>query len=109
MSEETEIRAALAVVDGAKGMIASINAEQALGSHFNVKNIRALLAELDARQAETDVLHTNAECAGQLVLAVRSWDSVDSSSDDASYQIEKLSQALGDYDEAMAQSKQGGA
>ena len=94
MSAESQIRAALTAIKKADGQRELIQTQFELARVCSDDNITALLAKIDA-------LQRNAERADQLVLAVRSWDSVDSSSDDASYQIEKLSQALGDYDAAM--------
>ena len=119
MSAETEIRQALDAIDDINLRAADLSCNEiysgrqtayaALREATTQTNITALLAVLDARQAKIDALQRDAERAGQLVLAVRSWDSVDAFNDDASCEIEKLSQALGDYDAAMAQSKQGGA
>ena len=95
MSAETEIRAALTAIKKADGQRELIQAQFESARVCSDDNITALLAKIDA-------LRVNAERAGQLVLAVRSWDSVDSDSDDASCEIEKLSQALADYDAAMA-------
>ena len=53
MSEsEKAIRHVLAEVDGATGMIAKIIAEQTMGLHHHVEDIRNLLAELDAARRD---------------------------------------------------------
>ena len=53
MSEsEQAIRQVLAEVDGATGMIAKIIAEQTMGLHHHVENIRNLLAEFDAARRD---------------------------------------------------------
>ena len=100
MTAETEIREALAAGKKADGQRELTQAHFELALLCSADNITALLARID-------VLQRNAERAGQLFLAVRSWDSVDSDSDDASCEIERLSQALADYDAAMDQFKQG--